>query len=185
MTSDTMTFGRKVILPREIRDKKIIEIGSYDVNGSYASFMESYEPSEYVKVDMSPCNHTHHKPCVTHVLDCVNLLDSFEPEEFDYVISTEMLEHAEHWKKCISVMKQLAKKGGYIVITTRAPGFPLHSFPDDWWRFTMDDMTKIFADCEILALEPEIDQPGVFIKVKKPLDFVECSLDNIEVHSMK
>lgn len=183
MTPNTMIFGKKVILPSEIKGKRLIEIGSYDVNGSYSYFVKDYLPSEYIAVDMQSCNHSH-PTCVTHVLNCLDLVNVFGLESFDYVISTEMLEHAEHWKKCISIIKQLTKLEGYIVLTTRSPGFPLHNYPGDWWRFTMKDMEKIFSDCEILNLEPEISQPGVFIKVRKPINFIERNL-NFEVYSMK
>lgn len=197
MTPETMAFGRKVILPEEITDKKVIEIGSYNVNGSYASFIKEYNPSDYVAVDLHHCDHfkgtyiatdrqaVHlQEPCVNLILNVLDLPDRFNLEFFDYVVSTEMLEHAEDWKKSISVMKRLLKKGGYLVLTTRSPGFPLHAWPDDWWRFTPDDMKKIFADCEILNLESEIALAGVFIKVRKPLDFIECDL-NLDVYSMK
>ncbi len=197
MTPETMAFGRKVILPEEITDKKFIEIGSYNVNGSYATFIKEHKPSDYVAVDLQQCDHykgtyiatdrhaVHlQEPCVSLISNVLDLPYRFNLEFFDYVVSTEMLEHAEDWKKSISVMKRLLKKGGYLVLTTRSPGFPLHAWPDDWWRFTPDDMKKIFADCEILNLESEVALAGVFIKVRKPFDFIECDL-NFDVYSMK
>lgn len=198
MTPETMQFGKKVIYPEAITGKKVIEIGSYNVNGSYATFVKPYLPSEYISVDLQQCDHykdskwiandpeaIHLKePCVNLIIDVIELLNKFGSESFDYVISTEMLEHTQYWKKAISVMKNLLKSNGYLVLTTRSPGFPLHGWPDDWWRFTLEDMKLIFSDCEILALESEKALQGVFVKVEKPASFLENAL-NFNVYSMK
>jgi SAM-dependent methyltransferase len=195
MTPEVMQFGEKIILPIEVTNKRIVEVGSYNVNGSFSTFVKKYKPKEYLGLDLTPCDHdgwvcndgsaVHlEEPCVNLVMDVLELVDRFGKESFDYVICTEMLEHAENWKACISVMKNALKSNGYLVLTTRSPGFPVHSYPDDWWRFTVEDMQYIFADCEILALESEKTAEGVDIKVKKPVNFKERIID-IDVFSMK
>ena len=197
MTPEIMAFGKSLIFPQEINYKRVIEIGSYNVNGSYANFVKSYRPREYVAVDIHYCDHykgewkpnditAYHlpEPCVNMVMNVRDLVDKYGEESFDFVISTEMLEHVEDWKGTISVIKKILRPNGYLVLTTRSPGFPLHSWPDDWWRFTLRDMELIFSDCEIIALKPEVACAGVFIKVKKPIHFFENALD-MDVYSMK
>jgi hypothetical protein len=58
-----------------------------------------------------------------------------------------------------------------LVLTTRGPGFPVHGYPDDHWRFTPDAMGQILkaAGLDILRLEPDVAaHPGVFAKARKP-----------------
>ena len=45
-------------------------------------------------------------------------------------------------------------------------------------------MKEIFADCEIQALEVDNEYPGVFIKSKKPIEFVEKELSNYKLYNM-
>jgi hypothetical protein len=45
-------------------------------------------------------------------------------------------------------------------------------------------MKEIFSDCEILSLEKDSKEPGVFVKVKKPEIFVEKDLSDYELYSI-
>lgn len=71
-----------------------------------------------------------------------------------------------------------------MLITTRSYGFPDHGYPADFWRFELSDMQSIFSDCAILALEKDSESPGVFVKVKKPQEFVARSLEAHELYSV-
>jgi SAM-dependent methyltransferase len=199
MTPEIMRLGRELITPNEITGKRVLEIGSYNVNGSYATFLKPYNPLKYIGIDIQPCDHFNEgqwvvtdikslavhlqEPCVNLILNVHKLLDEFGKESFDFVICTEMLEHVEDWKNAISIIKNLVKPNGYVVLTTRCPGFALHGWPDDWWRFTHEDIRTIFSDFNIIALKPDIEL-GVFIKAQKPINFTENVLD-IKVFSMK
>ena len=51
--------------------------------------------------------------------------------------------------------------GGLIVITARGPGFKPHSYPNDWHRFTLNDMRRIFVDFQIEDLRADdVLSPG-------------------------
>ena len=163
---------------QEVAGKRVLEVGSSNVNGGVRRLLESWQPSEYVGVDIAP------GPGVDTVCPAEQLLARFGPDCFDVVISTEMLEHGRDWRAVISNMKAVLRPGGLLVLTTRSLGFEYHAYPHDYWRFEVDDMRSIFGDCEILALESDGMSPGVFLKAKKPLDFREVDLSRFELYSI-
>lgn len=173
-----IVFGAINLKKEDVEGKRIIEIGSYDVNGSLRSVIESLNPFEYVGVDLKE------GPGVDVVCSAEDVLKCFEKESFDVVISTEMIEHVKDWRKVISNIKNICKFGGIIFISTRSLGFPYHPSPTDFWRFQSKDMKNIFSDCEILTLEEDTEFPGIFIKLRKPINFVENDLTDYKLYSI-
>lgn len=175
-----MRFGAKSLSREEIEGKRIIEIGSLNVNGSLKSMVEEFKPRTYVGVDIKKGNG------VNVICRAENVVDKFGKESFDFVISTELLEHVKDWKKVISNIKNVCKIGGIIFITTRSYGSPLHEFPRDFWRYELGDMQEIFSDYEILILMKDTAKrwPGVFLKAMKPKDFEEKDLSGILLYNM-
>jgi len=166
-----IVFGVKNLNLEEIKGKKIVEVGAYDVNGSLRPIIESWaKPSEYIGVDIVK------GPGVDVVCMAESLKNVFGKEHFDIVICTELLEHVRDWKKVVSNIKNICKTNGLIIITTRSKGFKYHGFPYDFWRYELDDLKKIFSDCEIITLENDTAAPGVFLKAKKPVEFIEKDL---------
>ena len=88
------------------------------------------------------------------------------------VISTEMLEHAEDWQAAVRGMVSVLAPGGVLVLTTRSEGFPLHGYPEDHWRYSVEAMGQILKaaglDAERLEADPQAGHPGVFAKARKP-----------------
>jgi SAM-dependent methyltransferase len=143
--------------------KAVVEVGSYDVNGSIKSLIvKNWKPSSYSGIDARP------GPCVDFVCDASGLVDLFGTELVDVVVSTEMLEHAEDWRTAIDQMKKVLRPHGMIYLTCRGPGFPKHDFPGDYWRFTVADMNRIFADFNIVVSIRDPGEPGIFLKARKP-----------------
>jgi len=163
MHDSVMTFGRAVLTVSDIRGKRVIEVGSMNVNGSLRGHVEALGPSSYVGVDFIAGRG------VDVVCDACVLVKRFGKKSFDVVISTEMLEHAEDWRAAIAAMKRVLVPGGLLVLTARGPGFPLHGFPHDWNRFTPNDMRQIFADFQIDSLEADPEFSGVLLRARKPL----------------
>jgi len=83
-------FGASNLSKEEIQGKRVIELGSYDVNGSLRTYVKSLNPSEYIGVDIKK------GPGVDIVCDAENIVDKFGNEAFDVVISTELLEHVRN-----------------------------------------------------------------------------------------
>ncbi|MCE5214163.1 MAG: class I SAM-dependent methyltransferase [Methanobacterium sp.] len=173
-----IVFGAINLKKEDVEGKKVIEIGSYDVNGSIRSIIESLNPAEYMGVDLEEGPGVDRVCCAEEIINC------FHEEAFDVVISTEMIEHVKDWRKVISNIKKICKPGGIILLTTRSYGFPFHPSPTDFWRFEYEDMESIFSDCEILVLEKDREFPGVFIKVRKPFRWKEKDLSHHMLYSM-
>jgi len=165
-----LRFGWKNIKKEEIFDKDVIEVGAYNVNGSLRSYIKKFSPKKYVGVDIQ------NGECVDMICDAVNLVETFGKESFDFIITTEMLEHVEDWKCVINNLKDICKPNGIIFITTRSKGFGKHDYPYDHWRYEIDDMKFIFSDCQIITLQKDTRHPGVFIKVIKPENFNKIDL---------
>ena len=164
MHSSVMEFFMLNANLEEFKGKRVLEVGSRDVNGSVRPFTESkLKPLYYLGVDIIP------GPRVDLVIKAEDLLKLFLPGTFDVVICLETLEHIEDWNKALANMKALLVKGGVIFLTTRSEPFAKHDWPGDYWRFTLEDLSKAFSDFEILVLKKDPLFPGVFLKARKPI----------------
>lgn len=141
----------------------MLEVGSYDVNGSVRPIVEALFPARYLGVDVQAGQG------VDQVVSCESLCESVDVAAWDVVISCEMLEHAWDWRTCVVQMFSALAPGGWLLLTTRSPGFPYHPFPDDHWRFTNEQMCAV---CNALLLDSVTveDDPelGVFVFAQRP-----------------
>lgn len=173
-----ISFGTKNLVSMEITGKKVIEVGSYDVNGSLRSFIESLDPAEYIGVDIEE------GPGVDIVCNAEDIVEIFGEESFDVVISTELMEHVKEWRRVISNLKKVCKNDGIIILTTRSYGFPYHGYPHDYWRFELDDIKNVFSDFDIISLENDYLEPGIFLKARKPTNFTENNLSTYKLYNI-
>lgn len=177
--NDCVNFVARVVLPIEVAGKAVIESGARDVNGSVRPIFERLGCSRYVGTDIE------NGPRVDQLCNAENLVQTFGAKSFDVLVSTEMIEHAEHWREIISNFKRILKPGGVLFITTRSIGFGYHGYPADFWRYEVDDMKAIFADMEDVIVESDPYEPGVFVKAKRPLKrFKEKDLSDYALYSI-
>jgi len=170
-------FVKNNTTPEEILNRRILEVGAYNVNGSVRNDILKFNPKEYNGIDITP------GPGVDSICDVYDIITKYGKESYDVVISTEMLEHVEDWTKCISNLKNVITPGGLIYLTTRSIGFGKHNYPYDWWRYQKEDMEYIFSDFEIQKIE--IDPcPGIFIKAKKPINYKEKDLSLYRLYNI-
>jgi SAM-dependent methyltransferase len=125
-------------------------------------------------------------PGVDIVMDAAKLLDRFDPESFDVVLSTEMVEHVRDWRSLFNDLKRLCAPNGIIVLTTRSRGFAYHGFPYDFWRYELSDMELVFSDfrIELLEQDPSDHQPGVFVKARRCESTQALDLSPIALYSV-
>lgn len=118
------------------KDKvKVLDVGSYDVNGSYKPLF-SDKKYEYVGLDMEA------GPNVDIVLKNPYNWAEFETDSFDIVISGQAFEHIEFFWITMAEMARVLKKEGLLCII--APnGFGEHRYPVDCYRFFTDGMVAL------------------------------------------
>lgn len=179
MNASCYEFVNRTILGKEVKGKAVLEVGARNVNGSVKPIVQGFKPRLYTGVDIEAGDD------VDQIVDAVDLIKTFGEESFDVVISTEALEHIQAWRETIHNLKAVLKPGGVLFITTRSKGFPYHGWPSDFWRYEVADMQVIFDDFEILALESDPSEPGVFLKARKPDDFLEDDLSGYELYPIQ
>jgi hypothetical protein len=93
-----------------------------------------------------------------------------------------MLEHIENWKLAVKTIKESCKMDGLIILSTRGPGMGYHGYPFDYWRFTKQDIERIFRDYKILNLIEDWQLPGVIMMGRK-FGFTTDEYDDIFLQS--
>ena len=166
-TAACIEFVRANLRREDVRGRDVIEVGALNVNGSVRALASALGPSSYIGVDLQA------GPDVDEICDATELVARFGPEAFDLLISTEVLEHVRDWRAVISQFKRVLKPGGLLLVTTRSRGFSYHAYPDDFWRYECADLEAIFSDFDPVLIESDQESPGVFLKARKPEQFVE------------
>lgn len=158
-----LTWAASAFTPDLVTGVDVLEVGSYNVNGTVRPFIERHDPASYLGVDAAP------GPGVDLVIDVGDLSGAFDPV-FGLVVSTEMLEHVRDWKTALRNLIEVTAPDGVLAITTRSPGFPYHAFPEDHWRYPPETMQKLLESAllPIDAVHPDPEAPGVFAVARKP-----------------
>ena len=128
MHQSVLDYLSGILAREEVAGRFVLEVGAVDVNGSARTVVEKLEPALYVGTDMRP------GPGVDVVADAKDLPGLY-PEGADVVVCVSMLEHARDWKSAVRGMVDVLKPGGLLILTTVSPGYPLHEYPGDYWRF--------------------------------------------------
>ena len=148
-------FGKLLSSEKKLSEIDILEIGSYEVNGS---IRDIFKRSNYLGIDLT------NGPGVDLVMNGEDIRKL--NKKFDVIISSECFEHAVNWKKIFFEMIHCVKDSGFIVMTCASTGriehgtkrsdffFKMKSSPgtnDDYYRnlnkkdfFQNFDISKIF-----------------------------------------
>lgn len=111
---------------------RILDVGSYDVNGSYREIFK--RPNwEYIGADIMT------GPNVDKVFKSPY---DWGDEQYDVVISGQCLEHVEDIKEWALQLKRVVKNGGFICLIAPCD-CEEHRYPIDCWRILPDGMRFI------------------------------------------
>lgn len=77
----------------------------------------------------------------------------FQDNEFDALISTQVLEHTAKIPETVKEIRRVVKSGGLIYISVPLT-FPEHGIPYDFYRFTRFGLMEIFKEFEVVKIEP-------------------------------
>lgn len=143
-----LEFGKGKTFP------KVLEVGSRDVNGSVKGLLNW---TEYIGLDLIEGDN------VDIVDDAENIPKHWPDETFDLVICTETLEHVKNPVSIVNKMRNVLKKGGWMLITTPGTGHPQHDWPNDYYRFWESTYKDVFfVDFEDVTTKTLIwDSPGL------------------------
>lgn len=108
-------FKVKNKYPEFFENKKVLDIGSLDINGSNNSLFEN---CNYLGIDVADGKN----------VDFVSVGHLFKAPNnyFDVIISTEVFEHDMFYQDTIKNIMRMLKPGGLFIFTCAAPGRPEH-----------------------------------------------------------
>lgn len=139
-----------------IQNKKILDVGSYDVNGTMKPI---FEKGQYIGLDME------NGPNVDVVGKSheIPFIDNF----FDIVISSSCFEHDDMFWISFKEMCRVLKPGGYMYIQAPQNG-PYHGWPGDNWRFYADSWRALEKWGKSLGYEIELVESYIDEKTPSP-----------------
>lgn len=162
--TSVLEWAPTVLGPAEVGGKRVLEVGSYNVNGSVRPLVERHGPAEYLGVDQRA------GPGVDREVGALDLVAVLGSARWDVVIATELLEHVADWAGCVAAMVESLVDGGLLVLSTRSVGFPYHPFPGDFWRFSVDGTDRVLRCAGLVDVKVDEDPqaPGVFATARRP-----------------
>lgn len=137
----------------------ILEVGSLDVNGSPRSVFT--KAKKYTGLDLVEGRGVD----VVHDYTKNAAFGYLGFEIIDLVICCEVIEHVPRFWRIIDHLYFNCARGGHIIISAPANGFPYHAYPIDCYRFMEDAFCHFYTpqQCELLDLSQVFDthyQPG-------------------------
>jgi SAM-dependent methyltransferase len=130
------------------RSLQILDLGSYDVNGSYRPIFD--RPYwHYRGVDLSP------GPNVDIVLSSPYRFP-MSTHSIDLIISGQAFEHIEFFWRTWLEMVRVLKPGGKIFLIAPSRG-PEHRYPVDCWRFYPDGFAALakYGSLELIQIHTD------------------------------
>jgi len=147
MHSSSLQHVRQLV-DRHLTDQptlNVIDIGSYDVNGSYKPMFDR-DGWTYTGVDLTA------GPNVDVVLSSPYRLP-FASYSVDAIVSGQAFEHVEFFWLTWLEMARVLKPGGVIFLLAPSRG-PEHRYPQDCWRFYPDGYRALaaYGDLEMVSV---------------------------------
>lgn len=110
----------------------------------------------------------------------------FEDASFDALIACSLLEHVKRPWIVLQAMSRVLKPGGLLLVTTHQ-SFPIHGYPDDYFRFSDKAMTILAQDAGLTVVQTKHEFPCKIIpQVEIPVwnEAAEAYL-NVELFAKK
>jgi SAM-dependent methyltransferase len=172
-------FVARQLEAAEVTGRRVLEVGSHDPARVVRGIVEPMAPREHIGVDIVD------GPGVDEVCPAERILARFGPGSFDIVVCTEVLERVRDWRLVVHNLKGVLARDGVLIATTRSPGFEFHGFPLDLWRYRPEDVSTIFGEMRIEALEQyPTDPPGVFFRARAVPYSVSPDLSSYRLYSV-
>jgi len=108
-------FKIKNKFPHLFKNKKVLDVGSLDINGNNRMFFDNFE---YFGLDVATGSN----------VDIISLCHEHNvPDEtYDTIISGSCFEHDRYYKQSIQNIVRVLKSGGIFLCTVPTTGYPEH-----------------------------------------------------------
>lgn len=142
---------------KAIHAPKILATGAYESPRSQQPSLryKAYVPNaEWVGTDISAGRNVDVVADLHRIdLDCIGLVRSF-----DGIYSESTLEHLERPWVAVIAMGKLLKRGGALFLMTHQT-FPLHGYPDDFYRFSTRALETMVWDAGLKLVKSTYSYP--------------------------
>ncbi|HOO50364.1 MAG TPA: methyltransferase domain-containing protein [Alphaproteobacteria bacterium] len=152
MHQTSMDTMRKFVNDNNLRENKVVvDIGSYDFNGSYRMLFDSPK-SRYIGVDIQYGNGVDliFDSAAWHYL-----------KDVDAVISGQTFEHVQNVPYLLMKIHDILKPGGLLCIITPSEG-PRHDCPIWTGNYTIKQMTELVKSAGFIVDSCKIDPTPVW-----------------------
>lgn len=119
----------------------VLEIGSLDVNGGVAQFLNGGH--RYTGIDLVS------GPGVDVVGDATGHI---EDDSWDAILAFDCLEHDPHWWDTAQAIARGLRPGGKAIVTVPDVGYPRHHEPD-YYRWTKSGVEQMLPPLSLSSLE--------------------------------
>ena len=116
----------------------VVEVGSVQITEGIFGDLRPYFPKPYVGLDMD----------LGPGVDLVGNVESLplKDESVGTLVSVSTLEHVENPISAFDEMHRVIDKTGIIIVTS-VFNFPIHAYPNDYWRFTPECFNLLLNKC--------------------------------------
>lgn len=124
----------------------IYEFGAFRVPGQrHLPPVRSYFPGrQFVGCDLEP------GPGVDEIQDLHRL--ALPDGSIGTALMFDTIEHVRNPWQALAEIRRCLKPGGILVMTS-VWYFPIHAYPDDYWRFTGSAFRELWADYTVISVE--------------------------------
>jgi hypothetical protein len=124
----------------ELDSPSVLELGSLQSVPGRSTLHRDWVPhaSEFLGTDIQA------GPDVDIVADLHRLTDVVGTERFDVILSCSTFEHLKYPTLAAHELMKALKQGGLLFVQTHQ-SFPLHGYPNDYFRFSQDALASLFG----------------------------------------
>ena len=134
---------------------KVLDVGSYGINGTYKEIFSDSQRYLYTGLDVNP------GPNVDYVPSDPYCWKQLQDESIDVVVSGQAFEHIEYPWLIIEEMSRVLKKTGLICIVAPSRG-PEHKYPVDCWQYYPDGFRALakWANLQVIDAKTSWGKSG-------------------------
>lgn len=133
---------------KEKEKVKVLDVGSYDVNGSYKGI---FQEQRYVYTGLDMCA----GPNVDVIPGDIYHWKELGDNQFDLVISGQAFEHIEYPWLTIKEIARVMTPSGFCMITAPSAA-PEHRYPTDCYRYFSDGLTALAKWADLKPLHVSV-----------------------------